>query len=84
MEKTALIREMGNMGGLNKLMRIDQAIEIAKTYKVKVVLGLDPVVYGNSLVVIDQIDSYDFNKTEITINGNSYPWWDIIKLNLIF
>lgn len=84
MEKRALIREMGNCGSLKKLMRIEEAIKTAKVHKTKIVLVLDPLVYGDFITVIDQIDSYDFNKTEIIINGNSYPWWDITKLNLIF
>lgn len=84
MEKRALIREMGNCGSLEKLTRIVEAIRTAQTHKTKIVLVLDPLVYGDSATVIDQIDSYDFNKTDIIINGNSYPWWDITKLNLIF
>ena len=84
MTERALIREMGNCGGLKKLMRIDEAIKAAIRYKTKIILGLDPLVYGNSSIIIDQIDSYDFNKTDIIINGNSYPWWDITKFNLIF
>lgn len=84
MEKRALIREMGNCGSLEKLTRIVEAIKTAMAHKTKIVLGLDPLVYGNSSITIDQIDSYNFNKTDIIINGNSYPWWDVTKLNLIF
>ena len=67
MEKRALIREMGNCGSLEKLTRIVEAIKTAMAHKTKIVLGLDPLVYGNSSITIDQIDSYNFNKTDIII-----------------
>lgn len=75
---------MGNCGNLKKLVRIDQAINAAIKHKVRIIIWLDPLVYENGSIIIDQIDSYDFNKTDIIINGNSYPWWDIKRLNLIF
>lgn len=84
MKKNRLIREMGNCGNLDKLKRITEALNIAISHKVTVMLLLDPLVYGGQFTVIDTVESYDFNKTDIIINGAHYPWWDITKLSLVF
>lgn len=79
-----LIRNLGNCGNIDKLKRICRALDIAKNNQTKVVIVLDELVYGKNMSVLEEINEYDFNKRELIINGDVFPWWDITKVNLIF
>lgn len=80
-----LIREYGNMGSLNKLERITQALDVAKRFGTKVAISLDPLVYGgDNVTILEGVKDYDFNKSELFVGEHTFPWWDIQKVNLIF
>lgn len=79
-----LIRDFGNCGNFDKLNRINTALTVAQDNHTAIVIVLDEKVYGHSVTRFDEVTSYDFNKTDIIINGMTFPWWDIIKVNLIF
>ena len=79
-----LIRNLGNCGNFAKLERICKALDIAKKNQTQVVIVLDELVYGKNMLVITEVKNYDFNKTNIIVNDEQIPWWDITKVNLIF
>ena len=83
-----LIRDLGNFGSLQKLDRIIKGIEVAKRYQCSLVIVLDPLVYGKNKKVYKSIElseaEINFNKTELFIGKDTYPWWDIDRVNVIF
>ena len=85
---TALIRDLGNFGSLQKLDRIIKGIEVAKRYQCSLVIVLDPIVYGKNKKIYTSIElnevEINFNKTELFIGKDTYPWWDIDKVNVLF
>ena len=83
-----LIRDLGNFGSLQKLDRIIKGIEVAKRYQCSLVIVLDPLVYGKNKKVYKSIElseaEIDFNKAELFIGKDAYPWWDINRVNVLF
>ena len=83
-----LIRDLGNFGSLQKLDRIIKGIEVAKRYQCSLVIVLDPLVYGKNKKVYKSIElseaEINFNKAELFIGKDVYPWWDIDRVNVIF
>ena len=83
-----LIRDLGNFGSLQKLDRIIKGIEVAKRYQCSLVIVLDPIVYGKNKKVYTSVElseaEIDFNKAELFIGKDTYPWWDIDRVNVIF
>ena len=83
-----LIRDLGNFGSLQKLDRIIKGIEVAKRYQCSLVIVMDPLVYGKNKKVYKSIElseaEINFNKTELFIGKDTYPWWDIDRVNVIF
>ena len=83
-----LIRDLGNFGSLQKLDRIIKGIEVAKRYQCSLVIVLDPLVYGKNKKVYKCIElseaEINFNKAELFIGKDVYPWWDIDRVNVIF
>ena len=83
-----LIRNFGNFGNLQKLDRIIKGIEVAKRYQCSLAIALDLIVYGNN----QKIYSYEelrnaeinFNKDELFVGKDTYPWWDIVRVNVLF
>ena len=83
-----LIRDLGNFGSLQKLDRIIKGIEVAKRYQCSLVIVMDPLVYGKNKKVYKCIElseaEINFNKAELFIGKDVYPWWDIDRVNVIF
>ena len=83
-----LIRDLGNFGSLQKLDRIIKGIEVAKRCQCSLVIVLDPLVYGKNKKVYKCIElseaEINFNKAELFIGKDVYPWWDIDRVNVIF
>lgn len=83
-----LIRDLGNLGSLQKLDRIIKGIEVAKKYQCFLVIVLDPIVYGKNAKIYsyEELRNADinFNKDELFIGKDTYPWWDIDKVNVLF
>ena len=83
-----LIRDLGNFGSLLKLDRIIKGIEVAKRYQCSLVISLDPIVYGKNTKIYsyEELRNADinFNKDELFIGKDTYPWWDIDKVNVLF
>ena len=83
-----LIRDLGNFGSLQKLDRIIKGIEVAKRYQCSLVIVLDPLVYGKNKKVYTSVElseaEINFNKAELFIGKDTYPWWDIDRVNVIF
>lgn len=83
-----LIRDLGNFGSLQKLDRIIKGIEVAKRYQCSLVIVMDPLVYGKNKKVYKCIElseaEINFNKAELFIGKDVYPWWDIDRVGVIF
>ena len=83
-----LIRDLGNFGSLQKLDRIIKGIEVAKRYQCSLVIVMDPLVYGKNKKVYKCIElseaEINFNKAELFIGKDTYPWWDIDRVSVIF
>lgn len=83
-----LIRNLGNCGNLQKLERIIEGIKVAKRHQCSLVIALDPVVWGKNITVYSYEELRDveinFNKDELFIGKDVYPWWDIDKVNVLF
>ena len=83
-----LVRNLGNFGSLQKLDRIIKGIEVAKRYQCSLVIALDPLVYGKNKKVYHSVElseaEINFNKAELFIGKDVYPWWDIDIVNVIF
>lgn len=89
-----MIRDLGNCGNTEKLVRIFKAWESAKENQCAIVIVLDEVVYGENNVFrfpskAVQEFKLSANKNEIhLIHDNevcaTYPWWDIVKVNVLW
>ena len=83
-----LIRDLGNFGSLQKLDRIIKGIEVAKRYQCSLIIVLDPIVYGKNAKIYSYEElrnaEVNFNKDELFIGKDTYPWWDIDKVNVLF
>lgn len=83
-----LIRNLGNCGSLRKLERIIEGINTAKEHQCSLVIVMDPLVYDKNKKVYHSIElseaEIDFNKAELFIGKDTYPWWDIDRVNVIF
>lgn len=83
-----LIRDLGNFGNLQKLDRIIKGIKVAKNYQCSLVIVLDPVVWGKNITIYSYEElrnaEINFNKDELFIGKDTYPWWDIDKVNVLF
>ena len=83
-----LIRNLGNCGSLQKLARIMEGIEVAKRHQCSLVIALDPIVYGKNVTIYSYEElskvEINFNKVELFIGKDIYPWWDIDKVNVLF
>ena len=83
-----LIRNLGNCGSLQKLVRIMEGIEVAKRHQCSLVIALDPIVYGKNVTIYSYEElskvEINFNKVELFIGKDIYPWWDIDKVNVLF
>lgn len=83
--ETEMIRNLGNCGSLRKLERITHALNAAIKYKAPIIIVLDPLVYGESPTKIEEVLEYNYNKTILYINNDiQFPWWDIVKINVLF
>ena len=49
---------------------------------------MDPLVYGKNKKVYTSVElseaEIDFNKAELFIGKDTYPWWDIDRVNVLF
>ena len=83
-----LVRNLGNCGSLLKLARIIEGINAAKEHQCSLVIVMDPLVYGKNKKVYTSVElseaEIDFNKAELFIGEDTYPWWDIDRVNVIF
>lgn len=83
-----LVRDLGNFGNLQKLERIIEGINTAKKHQCALVIAVDPLVYGQNIKTYSyselNIAEVDFNKTQLFIGKDSYPWWDIVRVNVLF
>ena len=82
------VRNLGNCGSLRKLARIVEGINTAKEHQCSLVIVMDPLVYGKNKKVYKCIElseaEINFNKAELFIGEDIYPWWDIDRVNVIF
>ena len=83
-----LIRDLGNFGSLQKLARIMEGIEVAKRHQCSLVIALDPIVYGKNKKIYSYEElrntEVNFNKDYLFIGKDTYPWWDIVRVNVLF
>ena len=83
-----LVRNLGNCGSLRKLERIVEGINTAKEHQCSLAIAMDPLVYGKNVKVYHSIElskaEINFNKTELFIGKDTYPWWDIVRVNVLF
>ena len=83
-----LVRNLGNCGNLQKLERIIEGIKVAKRYQCSLIIALDYIVYGKNVKIYSYEElskaEIDFNKNELFIGKDTYPWWDIDKVNVLF
>ena len=83
-----LVRNLGNCGSLLKLARIIEGINTAKEHQCSLVIAMDPLVYGKNKKVYHSVElsevEINFNKDELFIGKDAYPWWDIDRVNVIF
>ena len=89
-----MVKDFGNCGNYEKVVRIQQAIKSAKENKCAIVFVLDPLIYGSdNLTHVKSVNvaKYDFAFTtdtmHIVFNGScleSIPWWDIVRVNVVW
>ena len=83
-----LVRNLGNCGSLLKLARIIEGINTATEHQCSLVIVMDPLVYGKNKKVYHSVElseaEINFNKAELFIGKDVYPWWDIDRINVIF
>ena len=83
-----LVRNLGNCGSLLKLARIIEGINTAKEHQCSLVIVMDPLVYGKNKKVYKCIElseaEINFNKDELFIGTDVYPWWDIDRVDIVF
>ena len=82
------VRNLGNCGSLRKLERIIEGINTAKEHQCSLVIITDTLVYGRNKKVYTSVElseaEINFNKDELFIGKDTYPWWDIDRVNIIF
>ena len=82
------VRNLGNCGSLLKLARIIEGINTAKEHQCSLVIVTDTLVYGRNKKVYTSVElseaEINFNKAELFIGKDVYPWWDIDRVNVIF
>ena len=82
------VRNLGNCGSLRKLERIIEGINTAKEHQCSLVIVTDTLVYGRNKKVYHSVElseaEINFNKDELFIGKDAYPWWDIDRVNVIF
>ena len=65
-----------------------EGIEVAKRHQCSLVIALDPIVYGKNVTIYSYEElskvEINFNKVELFIGKDIYPWWDIDKVNVLF
>lgn len=90
-----MIKDFGNCGNYEKVVRIQKAIKSAKQNQCGLVVVLDPLVYGTANncthIKSENIAKYEFAFTSdnmhILYKGTcleSVPWWDIIRVNVVW
>ena len=83
-----LIRNLGNCGSLRKLERIIEGINTAKEHQCSILITLDSLVYGKNKKVYHSVElseaEINFNKDELFTGKDTYPWWHIVRVNVIF
>ena len=83
-----LVRNLGNCGSLRKLARIIEGINTAKEHQCSLVIVMDTLIYGRNKKVYTSVElseaEINFNKDELFIGKDAYPWWDIDRVNVIF
>ena len=82
------LRNLVNCGSLLKLARIIEGINTAKEHQCSLVIVMDPLVYGKNKKVYTSVElseaEINFNKAELFIGKDVYPWWDIDRVNVVF
>ena len=83
-----LVRNLGNCDSLRKLERIIEWINAAKEHQCSILITLHSLVYGKNKKVYHSVElseaEINFNKDELFIGKDAYPWWDIDRVNVIF
>lgn len=89
-----MVKDFGNCGNYEKVVRIQQAINSAKQNKCAIVFVLDPLIYGSdNLTHVKSVNvvKYEFAFTTDTMHimhqGScleSIPWWDIVRVNVVW
>ena len=82
------VRNLGNCGSLRKLERILEGINTAKEHQCSLVIVTDTLIYGRNKKVYTSVElseaEINFNKDELFIGKDVYPWWDIDRISVIF
>ena len=89
-----MIRDLGNCGNFAKLQRILKAWKSAKDNHCGAVIVLDELCYGKTGISrFTPQEVYDLNMSGddrllYLTNGDkivaTYPWWDIVKVNVLW
>lgn len=88
------LNELGNCGCSLKVSRIMDAFRIAKREDCALTIVLDQLVYGKTNCLIkfskEEIKQSQYSFTDdtltVTVGEHKYPfpWWDIVKIHVIF
>lgn len=88
-----MIRDLGNCGCIEKAHRIHSAIQNAKENKCGLAIKLDPLVHGNPKYLFSPIEvknlDFAFDRDNLFIISEEdlflkLPWWDIVKVNVLW
>lgn len=88
-----MIKEMGNCGHTDKVIRIFKAWKNAKKNNCGIVFVFDECVYGKAYrnlsagEVADISLVADLNDIHFVHHGKiveTFPWWDIVKVNVLW
>ena len=88
-----MIQDFGNCGNTHKILRILKAFRCAKDNQCALVIVLDPLVYDNKPLRISDEDlrrvdmAYDKDALYISVNNVvkwTLPWWDIVKVSVVW
>jgi hypothetical protein len=88
-----MIQEFGNCGNTHKILRILKAFRCAKDNECAFVIVLDPLVYDNKPLRISSDDlkavamAYDKDTLYISVHNVvkwTLPWWDIVKVSVVW
>lgn len=88
-----MIKHLGNCGNKEKLNRIYEAILSAKQNNCAIAIVLDPNIYGKSIDTFASAEVQNINlchnrDTLFVVQNNEvthqFPWWDIIKISVIW